>query len=534
MDNKETSKNALENALWKCADVLRGRMDANEYKDYVLGLLFYKYLSDKLLNKAMILIGKKDLALPEMQAEYAKYYGNTVFLSELKNDMGFVLPPHLTFQCLMSDIRNNEFQLDSLKSAFNEIENYDVSFQGIFQAVDLTSKRLGDTENTQNKNVAELMKNLDNLNLLSYSMDALGDAYEYLLSKFASETGKKAGEFYTPKAVANLLAQIVMLGHEDIEGLQVYDPTCGSGSLLLDIKKYSNKKDLIHYWGQELNGTTLNLAKMNMFIHNISISHQHLNNGDTLSADWPTEEETDFHCVVMNPPYSANWSADPGFLNSPRFGNYGVLAPKSKADYAFLLHGYYHLKKNGTMGIVLPHGVLFRGAAEGKIRKKLVDDGSIYAVIGLPSNLFYSTSIPTIIMILKKNREDMSRDILFIDASKDFEKGKNQNILTQENIDSIIALYKDRKDVEKKAHLATYDEIVKNDYNLNIPRYVDTFEKEEDISIGNLVDEITTIDADLKKTDDEVLASLQDLTSEDDEIKGDITRLINLLKDEKK
>jgi len=304
------------------------------------------------------------------------------------------------------------------------------------------------------------------------------------------------------------------------------------GFFLLDIKKYSNKKDLIHYWGQELNTTTYNLAKMNMFIHGISIEHQHLRNGDTLDADWPTEEETDFDCVVMNPPYSQNWSADPGFLNSPRFGSYGVLAPKSKADYAFLLHGYYHLKNDGTMGIVLPHGVLFRGGSEGKIREKLIKDGSIYAIIGLPANLFYNTSIPTIIMILKRNRDDMSRDILFIDASKEFKKGKNQNELTEDNIKQIIDIYKDRKDVDKKAHLASYDEIVKNEYNLNIPRYVDTFDEPEEISISEVNNEIKSINSEIKENTKSIIDSLNELTSEDEKLRKEIADLIEILKEE--
>lgn len=529
---EKTADNNLKNILWECADVLRGKMDANEYKDYILGMLFYKHLSDGLLTKSSALLGEKGLSLAEMQKKYEEYYSNPDFTEELKNEIGFVLEPKLTFQSLMGDIDCNEFQLGTLAKAFNEIEGFDNSFANIFDDVDLNSKKLGNTENAQNKAISDLMKKLNEVNLLEYSTDALGDAYEYLLGQFASETGKKAGEFYTPTAVANLMAHIVMLGHEDKEGLQVYDPTCGSGSLLLDIKKYSHKKDLIHYWGQELNTTTYNLAKMNMFIHNISIEHQHLHNGDTLDADWPTEEETDFDCVVMNPPYSQNWSADPGFLNTPRFSPYGVLAPKSKADYAFLLHGFYHLKKDGTMGIVLPHGVLFRGAAEGKIREKLINDGSIYAVIGLPANLFYNTTIPTIIMILKKDRGDMSRDILFIDASKDFEKGKNQNKLTDQNIADILKLYIDRKDVEKKAHLASYDEIVKNDYNLNIPRYVDTFDAPDPINISDVNTELKSVNAEIKANTKCLVESLGKLTSDDEKLTKDIQDLIEILKEE--
>lgn len=528
----ENNSKQLESVLWGCANILRGKMDANEYKDYILGLLFYKYLSDKLLNKVAELLGEVDLSLTEMQKRYEEYYDDTDFTKELLNETGFILEPKYTFESLMCDIKVNEFQLDTLTKAFNQIEGFGDNFANIFEDVDLTSKKLGNTENAQNNAISELMRNLNEVNLLEYSTDALGDAYEYMLSQFASETGKKAGEFYTPTAVANLMAEIVMIGQEDKEGLQVYDPTCGSGSLLLDLKKYSTKKELIHYWGQELNTTTFNLAKMNMFIHNISIEHQHLHNGDTLDADWPTEEETDFDCVVMNPPYSQQWSANPGFLNNPRFAPYGVLAPKSKADYAFLLHGYYHLKKSGTMGIVLPHGVLFRGGAEGKIREKLVNSGAIYAVIGLPANLFYNTSIPTVIMILKRDREDMSRDILFIDASKEFEKGKNQNKLTEENVKSIISLYKERVDVDKKAHLASHDEIVKNDYNLNIPRYVDTFEEEPEIDISEINKDINSINLEIKENTKSIIESLSNLTSEDNKMNQDIQELIKILMEE--
>lgn len=533
---ENTSKSTqLESVLWGCADILRGKMDANEYKDYILGLLFYKYLSDKLLYTAEAETrneGDPKLTVAERQKRYEQYYSDPDFVQELKANAGFVLDPKLTFESLMGDIERNEFQLGTLSKAFNEIEGFGENFANVFDDVDLNSKKLGNTEAAQNKVISELMSKLDEVDLLDYSTDALGDAYEYMLGQFASETGKKAGEFYTPTAVANLMAHIVMLGHENKEGLQVYDPTCGSGSLLLDIGRYSNKKETIHYWGQELNASTYNLAKMNMMIHGITLEHQHLHNGDTLDADWPTEEETDFDCVVMNPPYSAKWSAEPGFLNTPRFSSYGALAPKSKADYAFLLHGFYHLKKDGTMGIVLPHGVLFRGAAEGTIRKKLIDDGSIYAVIGLPANLFYNTTIPTIIMILKKDRGDMSRDILFIDASKDFEKGKNQNKLTDQNAADILKLYLDRKDVEKKAHLASYDEIVKNDYNLNIPRYVDTFDAPEAIDISDVNADLKSVNAEIKENTKSLVESLGELTSDDEKLSKDIQDLIEILKEE--
>ena len=357
---------------------------------------------------------------------------------------------------------------EMLKKAFNHVEQSDPIFANLFADVDLYSTRLGSGEQKQSATVAEVVKKINEADLLNHEGDVLGDAYEYLIGQFASETGKKAGEFYTPQAVSQILTRVAIQGQEDKQGLLVYDAAMGSGSLLLNARKFSHKPDYIRYFGQELSTTTYNLARMNMFLHGVDPENQTLRNADTLDADWPTDEETDFDMVLMNPPYSAKWSAAQGFLNDSRFSDYGVLAPKSKADYAFLLHGFYHLKNTGTMAIILPHGVLFRGAAEGKIRQKLIDSGAIYAVIGLPANLFYNTSIPTTIIALKKNRD--GRDILFIDASQQFVKGKKQNSMSPENIDHIIELYTARKNVEKEAHLATYEEIKANDYNLNIPR----------------------------------------------------------------
>ena len=274
-----------------------------------------------------------------------------------------------------------------LKKAFNRVEQSDPIFANLFADIDLYSTKLGTGEQKQSATVAEVVKKINEADLLNHEGDVLGDAYEYLIGQFASETGKKAGEFYTPKAVSQILTRVAIQGQEDKKGLLVYDATMGSGSLLLNAKKISRKPDYIRYFGQELNTSTFNLARMNMFLHDVDPDNLTLRNADTLDADWPTDEETDFDMVLMNPPYSAKWSAAQGFLNDSRFSDYGVLAPKSKADYAFLLHGFYHLKNTGTMAINLPHGVLFRGAAEGKIRQKLCDSGSIYAVIGLPANL---------------------------------------------------------------------------------------------------------------------------------------------------
>lgn len=274
--------------------------------------------------------------------------------------------------------------------------------------------------------------------------------------------------------------------------------------------------------------STYNLARMNMFLHGVNPDNQKLRHGDTLDADWPTDEETDFNMVLMNPPYSAKWSAAKGFLQDERFSDYGVLAPKSKADYAFLLHGLYHLKSNGTMAIVLPHGVLFRGAAEGKIREKLLRSGNIYAVIGLPANLFYNTAIPTCIIVLKKHRD--GRDVLFIDASKNFKKGKKQNEMEDEHINSILELYNKRETVDKESFLATFEDIEKNDFNLNIPRYVDNFEKEPDVDIDALLVDMKKTDEEIKQTETEFLSLLSELTSDDENIRKSLSNLIDSLK----
>ena len=345
----------------------------------------------------------------------------------------------------------------------------------------------------------------------------LGNAYEYLIGQFASETGKKAGEFYTPHGPAQILCRIAISGQEEKKGLQVYDPCMGSASLMLSCRNYSKEPDYIKYYGQELMPSTYNLARMNMFLHGVMPENQHLRNADTLDADWPTDEETEFDVVTMNPPYSAKWSAADGFKQDERFMDYGgALAPKSKADYAFLLHGFYHLKPNGTMAIVLPHGVLFRGASEGTIRKILLES-SIYAVIGLPSNMFYNTSIPTCIIVLKKHRE--GRDVLFIDASNQFEKEKKQNVMNEEHIDHVLELYKNRQSVEKEAYLASYDDIKNNDFNLNIPRYVDTSEEEEEIDIKQLSKEMSETNDAIKSSTDELLKMFGELTFSDDKTK---------------
>lgn len=523
----ENSKDLIS-VLWSGADILRSKMDANEYKDYLLGIVFYKYLSDSFLIKVYdLLYDEKPTTLKtalEAYKEALEDESSEELKEQLIEECHYVMEPELTYTYFAEAARNNSFNREQLQKGFNNIEQSDPIFSDLFTDIDLYSNRLGTGDQKQSDTVASLIKEIDKADLLNSDAEILGNAYEYLIGQFASETGKKAGEFYTPQAVSKILTRIAISGQEHKKGLSVYDPCMGSGSLLLNAKKYADEPGYIKYYGQELNTSTYNLARMNMFLHGIAADNQKLRNGDTLDADWPTGEETDFNMVLMNPPYSAKWSAAAGFLQDERFSDYGVLAPKSKADYAFLLHGLYHLKNNGTMAIVLPHGVLFRGAAEGKIREKLLQSGNIYAVIGLPANLFYNTSIPTCIVVLKKHRD--GRDVLFIDASKKFNKGKKQNEMTDAHIEEVIELYSQRKTVEKETFLASFEDIEKNDFNLNIPRYVDNFEKEEEIDLNALLTDMKKTDEELEQVHGEFLSLLKELTSSDAAIMSSLNDLI--------
>ncbi|MGN0280576.1 MAG: type I restriction-modification system subunit M [Lachnospiraceae bacterium] len=530
MADLENSKDLIS-VLWSGADILRSKMDANEYKDYLLGIVFYKYLSDSFLIKVYDLIYDEKPETLKIALDAYKEALEDESAEELKDqikaEFHYVIEPELTYTCFADAARNNSFNREQLQKAFNNIEQSDPLFADLFTDIDLYSNRLGTGDQKQSDTISNLIKEIDKADLLNSDADVLGNAYEYLIGQFASETGKKAGEFYTPQAVSKILTIIAIHGQEDKMGLSVYDPCMGSGSLLLNAKKYSIQPRTIKYYGQELMTSTFNLARMNMFLHGVMPENQKLRNGDTLDGDWPTGEETDFDMVLMNPPYSAKWSAAAGFMQDERFSDYGVLAPKSKADYAFLLHGLYHLKSNGTMAIVLPHGVLFRGAAEGKIREKLLRSGNIYAVIGLPANLFYNTSIPTCIIVLKKHRD--GRDVLFIDASQKYEKGKKQNAMTDAHIDSVIELYIKRETVEKESYLASFDEIEKNDFNLNIPRYVDNFEKEEEINLDDLLADMRETDKQIDEVQGEFVSMMKELTSEDESIMSSLNSFIEMI-----
>ncbi len=524
----------LLQVLWSGADVLRGKMDANEYKTYLLGLVFYKYLSDSYLAKIYDLIKDEN---PDSLEEAQRVYEDAIksddaeeLLSEIKESKHYTLDPDMTYISMLHAAKNNSFNREKLQAAFNRIEESDELFNGLFADVDLYSNRLGTGDQKQSATIGEVIKVLDGVDIIHTKGDVLGNAYEYLIGQFASETGKKAGEFYTPHGPAQILCRIAMLGQEGKKGLQVYDPCMGSGSLMLSCRNYAKEPDYIKYYGQELMPSTYNLARMNMFLHGVLPENQHLRNGDTLDADWPTDEETEFDVVTMNPPYSANWSAAEGFKQDERFMDYGgKLAPKSKADYAFLLHGFYHLKQTGTMAIVLPHGVLFRGAAEGAIREVLLRNGSIYAVIGLPSNMFYNTSIPTCIVVLKKHRE--GRDVLFIDASKLYEKEKKQNVMREEHINRVLELYTARKPVDKAAYLASFEDIEANGYNLNIPRYVDTSEEEPEVDLKQVSASIKETNRAIKEGNDALLKMFGELTFADTETKDVVDEFTSVLKE---
>lgn len=536
------TKKELETALYSAADALRAKMDANEYKNYLLGIIFYKYLSDKMLYYVGELIGDPNANLEENQKLYEDNYNDEELQKELSKTFNYSIDRYHTFTFILNEIngiarKDNKiktFQISDLADAFNDIESTSNNFQGLFDDVDLYSRVLGDNAQQQADTIANVMKAIGNLEIVKTKGDTLGDAYEFLIGKFAENSGKKAGEFYTPQEVSELLTKLTLSGKKYPEGLIVYDPAMGSGSLLLNfgkfIKQFGGKPEQVIYFGQEINFSTHRLAKMNMILHGVDFGNQHLHRGDTLSADWPPISRTMFDAVVMNPPYSLKWSANKGFLQDPRFSPYGVLPPKSKADYAFLLHGFYHLKNTGTMAIVLPHGVLFRGAAEGKIRKKLLEDGSIDAVIGLPANLFYNTSIPTVILVLKKNKDD--RSVMFIDASKGFEKKKNQNELREEDIQKILDTYKKHKDVKRYAHLAEYDEIKENDFNLNIPRYVDTFIPEPPVDLKTVAADLHETNVEIEKNQKELVGMLKDLTSDDQDVMSGLNAIIKELEGE--
>jgi len=514
----DEDKKQLEQKLWDIANELRGKMDADEFRDYILGFIFYKYLSEKMAsyaNKLLAEDGITYLSLDEDSTDGAEYLD--AIKDESVEKLGYFLKPSELFGEIAK--RGNgdtdNFILDDLTKILNNIERSTMGheseddFEGLFDDLDLTSKKLGKTEKAKNSLIAKILFHLDQINfdLDNIESDVLGDAYEYLIGQFAMGAGKKGGEFYTPQQISKILAMIVTTGKSKLKG--VYDPTCGSGSLLLRVAKEVD--DVSNFYGQELNRTTYNLARMNMILHDVHYRKFDIKQEDTL--EHPQHIDERFEAIVANPPFSAHWRGhhNPLNMSDDRFSQYGVLAPITKADYAFVQHMIHQLDENGTMAVVLPHGVLFRGGAEGRIRQYLIEDKNyLDAVIGLPAGLFYGVGIPVCVLVFKKCRED-SGNILFIDASNEFEKVKAQNYLTDENVAKIIDTFKSRETIDKYSYLASLDEVKENDYNLNIPRYVDTFEEEEPIDLDVVSAELKAIDTQMLETDNTIASFCDEL-----------------------
>ncbi|HAS6336145.1 TPA: type I restriction-modification system subunit M [Vibrio vulnificus] len=482
----------LQKQLWNIANTLRGNMSADDFRDYILGLIFYKYLSDK-LNRYC------DELLAEDGITFVGAADDKELLKDLREEcvenLGYFIAPKQLFSSLAGRGKKQEFIIDELDRTLADIEQSTTAadsaddFNGLFEELDLNSSKLGKNPDARNKLISQVLVHLDNIDfhLENTEIDLLGDAYEYLIGQFASGAGKKAGEFYTPQQVSKILAKLVSL---DGNVKSVYDPTCGSGSLLLRVAREVGSHNL-EFCGQEQNPSTYNLARMNMLMHGVRYDKFDIKNDDTL--EHPMHLDKRFDAVVANPPFSANWSANELHLNSERFADYGKLAPKTKADFAFVLHMIHQLNETGTLAVVVPHGILFRGAAEGHIRKHLIEKKNyLDAVIGLPAGIFFGTGIPTCILVFKKNRKN-DDNVLFIDASSHFEKGKAQNYLRDEDVERIIGAYSKRQSVDKFAHVAKLTEIEENDYNLNIPRYVDTFEEEEPVDLNVVSDALAVL-----------------------------------------
>ena len=516
-EEKQQSQQAeLQKRLWSIANDLRGNMDANDFKNYILGLIFYRYLSENLVNYIERTLLKDD------ELSYVEAWDNEEYREELKrylindSNIGYYIEADNLWSNLIYKIQTGKFDISMLAKAINSISDSTLGneseddFENLFEDMDLNNSKLGRGEAERTKLISTIMLKINDIDFHheDAEIDVLGDAYEYLISNFAASAGKKAGEFYTPQQVSRILAKLVTINKSKLQS--VYDPTCGSGSLLLRVGKETKVSS---YYGQEFNSTTYNLARMNMLLHGVSFKHFDIKNADTLEN--PKHLDMKFDAVVANPPYSQTWSADPKFMEDERFSAYGKLAPKSKADFAFIQHMIFQLSDNGTMAVVLPHGVLFRGASEGTIREYLIKEKNyLDAVIGLPANIFYGTSIPTCILVFKKCREHED-NILFIDASKDFEAGKNQNRLRDEDVDKIVKTYIDRVEIEKYCHVAPMSEVEENEYNLNIPRYVDTFEEEEEIDIKQVQKDLKDIDKEIAEVDKELNVYLKELGLEE-------------------
>jgi len=504
----EQNQKQLGKTLWAIADQLRGAMDADDFRDYMLSFLFLRYLSDNYEAAAKKELGRD---YPDIAADVLRETGTSTplqvwyeenlndvpaFEKQMRRKVHYVIEPLHLWSSIANMARTQDAQmLSTLQAGFKYIENesFQSTFSGLFSEIDLASPKLGKTYTERNAKLCTIIQKIaDGLADFSREMDALGDAYEYLIGQFAAGSGKKAGEFYTPQQISDILSTIVTLDSQEPKtGVRqrldsVMDFACGSGSLLLNVRKRMGPHGIGKIYGQEKNITTYNLARMNMLLHGVKDTEFEIFHGDTLTNDWDILRELNpakkpaFDAIVANPPFSYRWDTTDALADDVRFKNHG-LAPKSAADFAFLLHGFHFLKDEGVMAIILPHGVLFRGGAEERIRTKLLKDGHIDTVIGLPSNLFYSTGIPVCILVLKKCKKP--DDVLFINAAEHFVKGKRQNQLTEEHIAKIIKTYQFRDQEARYSRRVEMAEIEKNDFNLNISRYISTAVGEAEIDL---------------------------------------------------
>lgn len=500
-NKKEQERDELHRAIWAIADELRGAVDGWDFKNYVLGTMFYRYISENLCNY----INEDEVKAGNVDFDYAKLSDEETDLSEeeinsLIKSKGFFIMPSELFCNVRAKAANDANLNETLESVFRHIEesakggDAENDFAGLFDDFDVNSNKLGSTVAKRNENLVKLLNGIAKMNLgdvKDHSIDAFGDAYEYLMSMYASNAGKSGGEFYTPADVSELLARLGTVGKNEIN--KVYDPACGSGSLLLKAEKILGKDAIRNgFFGQEINITTYNLCRINMFLHDIGFEKFNIACENTLTNPQHWDDEP-FELIVSNPPYSIKWDGDanPLLINDPRFSPAGVLAPKSKADMAFIMHSLSWLASNGTAAIVCFPGIMYRGGAEQKIRKYLVDNNYVDCIIQLPSNLFFGTSIATCILVMKKNKND--NKTLFIDASKECIKVTNNNKLTDENIERIVSEFTKRKEIKHFSHLAAYDEIVKNDYNLSVSTYIESEDTREKIDIVKLNAEIEKI-----------------------------------------
>ena len=512
----------LGRTLWNIADRLRGAMNADDFRDYMLSFLFLRYLSDNYEQAARRELGAdypvsaNGAVTTPLQAWYAANPDDVAeFERQMRRKVHYVVKPdHLWGNVVYLARTQSDLLLDTLQKGFKYIEeeSFESTFQGLFSEINLGSDKLGRTYADRNKALCGIIGEIDRgLAEFSTNADTLGDAYEYLIGQFAAGSGKKAGEFYTPQQISSILSAIVTLdGQEPRTGPRehlesVFDFACGSGSLLLNVRHRVVEAGgtIGRIVGMEKNITTYNLARMNMLLHGVKDTEFEIHHGDTLKNDWDwlrdpnPARKPQFDAVVANPPFSLRWDPEEATGQDPRFANHGV-APRSAADFAFLLHGLHYLKDDGVMAIILPHGVLFRGGVEAKIREKLLKDGHVDTVIGLPANLFYSTGIPVCILVLKKCKK--ADDVLFINAAEHFTKGKRQNQLDPKHIARIVDTYRERpEDLPRYARRVTMKEIAEKDHNLNISRYVSTAEAEEEIELSKVHSELVVIEEKLRE-----------------------------------